>query len=434
MIKLHEDIELRGEEFQEVLGTVPSWILRWGITIIAIVVVVLLGGSAFFKYPDVITAKITLTGNIPPARIVAKNSGKLQKIYVSDKEEVFKGQYVAVIENPASMEDIIYLKRYLKSLSDKVLRDILPESPKNNMNLGDMQSLYTSFCMTMAGYIQFKQLNYYGKKVRYVKDRIQRFQKYYAGMKRQDKLVEMQTLITHKQYWRDSLLHRKALISDEDIEKAYNSFLQGKLSLENMHATLENIQMQVIEMNESLLDMEYQYIDKKQTLESQLNTQVSQLLNGIQIWEMNYVLIAPLIGHITFTKYWIENQNVTSGDEVFNIVPKRNQELIGKALLPIDRSGKVKKGQKVNIRFVNFPDNEFGIVKGVVDNISLVPTKEGEINQYILEIKLPYGLKSTYNKDLVYLPEMEGEADIITDDLSLLERFFLPFKKIIRNM
>jgi len=47
------DIELRSEEFQELLGVVPPWILRWGITVLAVVVVVLLIGSAIIKYPDV---------------------------------------------------------------------------------------------------------------------------------------------------------------------------------------------------------------------------------------------------------------------------------------------------------------------------------------------------------------------------------------------
>lgn len=101
--------------------------------------------------------------------------------------------------------------------------------------------------------------------------------------------------------------------------------------------------------------------------------------------------------------------------------------------MPIDRSGKVKIGQRVNISFNNFPDKEFGIVRGIVHNISLVPTKKGEVNQYILEINLINGLKTTYGKTLPFLPEMEGEADIVTDDLSLLERFFLPLKKLIRN-
>ena len=79
MAKKQEDIELRGEDLQEVLGSIPSWILRWGITLVAVIVIILLGGSAIFKYPEVITSEVTLTGTTPTAGIVAKQSGKLQK-------------------------------------------------------------------------------------------------------------------------------------------------------------------------------------------------------------------------------------------------------------------------------------------------------------------------------------------------------------------
>ena len=107
--------------------------------------------------------------------------------------------------------------------------------------------------------------------------------------------------------------------------------------------------------------------------------------------------------------------------------------LMGKALLPAERSGKVKIGQTVNVSFDNFPNNEFGIVKGVIKNISLVPSEIEKKKIYIVEILLPKGLITSYNKELPYLLEMEGKAEIITDDLSLLERFLLPIKKVLKE-
>ena len=131
-------------------------------------------------------------------------------------------------------------------------------------------------------------------------------------------------------------------------------------------------------------------------------------------------------------QYWTNNQNVTAGNIVFNIVPANQGEIIGKELLPTERSGKVKKGQKVNIRFNNYPDKEFGIVKGTVKNISLIPVADGQnIKSYMVDIQLPNGLRTSYNKELPFLPEMEGQADIITEDITLLERFLLPLKKVI---
>lgn len=432
MANEQEEIELRGEELQEVLGTIPSWLLRWGITLVAVIVLILLGGSAIFRYPEVITSKVTLTGTTPTAGLIARSSGKLKRIYVQDKQSVLKGDYLAEIENPADIEDIFYLKQYLHSLNLKT-DTIIPLLPKENLNLGDIQTSYTMFSINLSEYVQFKTLNYYVKKIDFTKEKVHRYRCYYENMKRQVKLKEAQAGIAQKQYARDSILHQKELISDEEIENAYNEFLSGKLSLENMLSALENIQIQITEMDESLLDMEYQYVDKRQVLESQLRTQASQLLNEIQSWEMNYLFISPFNGYITFTKYWVENQNIISGEEVFNIVPSNQGTLIGKALLPINRSGKVKVGQKVNIRFENFPDTEFGIVKGCVKNISLVPSKEENSTQYVVEIGLPNGLTTTYGMSLPFLPEMEGKADIITDDLSVLERLILPIKNVLRN-
>ena len=104
---------------------------------------------------------------------------------------------------------------------------------------------------------------------------------------------------------------------------------------------------------------------------------------------------------------------------------------LGKAMLPVARSGKVKIGQKVNIRLQNFPENEYGILRGVVSNISLVPVQTEGTVYYAVEISLPDKLISTYKKELPYLPNMQGQADIIADDMSLLERFVLPVKRVL---
>lgn len=163
----------------------------------------------------------------------------------------------------------------------------------------------------------------------------------------------------------------------------------------------------------------------------QLKSLFMQLQTDIRNWELTYVLKSPIKGKVTFTNYWVENQNISSGEEAFSIVPYNKGELIGKAFLPIERSGKVKPGQRVNIRFSNFPDTEFGMVNGTVRNISLVPVKMNETSYYIVEISFPDGLLTTYNRTLPFVPGMEGQADIITDDFSLLERFVFPIKKIL---
>lgn len=425
-----QEIELRSEDFNEVLSTVPAWIIRWGITVTACVVLILLVGSAVFKYPDIISSSVILTGTTPVSAIVAKTSGKLQELYVGNNQQVKANTLLAVIENPARTNDIVRLKELVEQAGNSL--DTIALVPSQQLQLGSLQSLYSSFYLSMSEYKQFKEFAYHLKKIDLVKERIVRNEVYYRNMLKQKDLSEVQAKIAHQQYARDSLLGVKGLVSKEAVEESCCRYLQSSLSTENMDRSLENLQIQLAQMNESLYDTEYQYLDQKNTLETQLRSLVNQLRAEIDTWEISYALITPIDGEITLTQYWTNNQNVIAGNIVFNIVPTHQGKIIGKAMLPTERSGKVRKGQKVNIRFSNYPDKEFGIVKGVVENISLIPVVDGQnAKSYIVDIELPNGLRTSYNKELPFLPEMEGQADIITEDMSLLERFLMPIRKVI---
>ena len=54
-------IELRSEKVRHIIGEIPSRIVRYGITIITIVLLVLLVGAYFIPYPETISARIEMT-------------------------------------------------------------------------------------------------------------------------------------------------------------------------------------------------------------------------------------------------------------------------------------------------------------------------------------------------------------------------------------
>jgi len=328
---------------------------------LAVFLVILLIGSAVIKYPDVIPAPIVLTGSIPPATVVAHASGKIKKLYIGDNQEIKSGDYLAVIDNPAQTEDILFLKNYLDTLSNPFSPFAIHLSP---LSLGSLQQLYTSFSTTLFEYTEYKRLSYYPQKLTMTKERISQYEIQYKTLLNQQQITGDQLIIVQKQYNRDSLLNRKGVISDEELETAKNAFLQSRGSYENMRSNLNNMRIQIGQLKESLLDTEEQGTEKLNSLQTQLQSLISQLKAGIQDWELSYVLKSPIYGKITFSQYWIENQNVSSGEEVFTIVPDSSCMLIGKAQ---------------------------------------------------------------------YLPNMQGQADIITEDLSLLERLVLPLKKILKE-
>ena len=56
-----DKIELRSEKVRHIIGEIPLKIVRYGITIITIVILGLLGGAYFIPYPETISAKVQMT-------------------------------------------------------------------------------------------------------------------------------------------------------------------------------------------------------------------------------------------------------------------------------------------------------------------------------------------------------------------------------------
>ena len=54
-------IELRSEKVRHIIGEIPSRIVRYGITVITIVILGLLVGAYFIPYPETISAKVLMT-------------------------------------------------------------------------------------------------------------------------------------------------------------------------------------------------------------------------------------------------------------------------------------------------------------------------------------------------------------------------------------
>ena len=137
----------------------------------------------------------------------------------------------------------------------------------------------------------------------------------------------------------------------------------------------------------------------------------------------------PIAGKVTFTKFWNENQDIIAGENVLTVIPEKPEKLTGKLQLPVAGSGKVKIGQKVNIKLENYPYLEYGTLVGTVENISLVAIE----NNYFVEIDLPSGLTTNYNKTLPFSSQLQGSAEIITVDIRLIERFLQPLKTMFKQ-
>jgi len=51
----------------------------------------------------------------------------------------------------------------------------------------------------------------------------------------------------------------------------------------------------------------------------------------------------------------------------------------------------------------------------------------------LIDVSLPNGLKTSYKKQIVFQQEMTGSADIVTEDLRLLERLLYQFRDVFKR-
>ncbi len=89
MSKKIDEIELHSKEVQDLMGRMPSWLIRNGTVMVILLLMVLVAGSWVFKYPDVITAPVVVSAvpNNPTAFI-----GCVQlKMNISGKVQVGQG-------------------------------------------------------------------------------------------------------------------------------------------------------------------------------------------------------------------------------------------------------------------------------------------------------------------------------------------------------
>ena len=426
-----DNIEIRSDEVQEIIGKSPSWLLRSGLTVILIFLLLMLLGSWVFHYPDIIRARIMVLSENPPAHIVARTTGKIDQLFVGDNDTVKSGQLIAILENTANYEDVIQLEKELQSTDgffitfDTLYYKVL--SP--DYRLGDIQPDFSSFLRLYNNYISFIRLKYYPQKIASLREQEYMQKVYYDRLWTQRQILENEYQIAYDQFKRDSGLYAREVLSLVDYKNSESALLQKKYAFNGARTDLAQTQKEIIQLQQEIIGAEKDFEDQKRKYQSELIESLNVLKSRLDYWDKAFVLKTPIDGHVTFTNFWSKNQQVKSGEIVFTVVPERESKIIGRVSLPLRGAGKVKPGQLVNIRFDNFPHMEYGIVRGVVKSISLVPSNDN----YIAEIEVPQDLKTNYNLRLAFSQEMKGDAEIVTEDLRLIQRFFNPIKSLMKE-
>ena len=423
--------ELRSEEVQDILTKVPHWMIRWGTIVIFLIIVMLFFVSWFVKYPDVVSTEIVITTNIPPEKIVSRSSGRIEVILLKDKSIVEKNTTLAIIENTANYKDVFLLKKIIEHYDINNPKIKFAFSALKNKQLGEIESAYSVFQKDYQTEQLNKSLQPFEVENRaqaseniQIKERLEILQE-------QKAINQSELQLQKNEIARFEVLFNKGIISTQEMEAKKLSYLQAQKNYKTLLSSISQLKSSLINNAKSAQDSQINAVKEEVNLERNMAQSFYQLKKAVKDWELAYTLKSSVSGVVTFLQVWTENQTITVGDNVFSIIPDSKNGFIGKVKAPALNSGKIKLGQKVNIRLANFPDREFGVLYGRIQNISLVPDKDGNL---LMDVALPNGLKTSYKKQIAFQQEMKGNAEIVTEDLRLLERILYQFKSIFQEV
>lgn len=425
-----EELELRSEEVQEILTKVPHWMIRWGNLLFLLLILLILVISWFIKYPDIIVSKAVITTQTPPQKEYAQINGKIEAIFVQDNQLVRQNTPLAILENTANYEDVFKLKSIIDTTTINSKSFYFPLDSIPNPFLGEIETEYALFENSYTQYILNKRLQPFANESTANLYAISEINHRLATLKSQREIKKRELAFAQKTLDREEGLFKEGITAAQQYENQQLQFAQAEFAYKNFETSISQLHEALSNARKTLRSTEINRINEEAVLIKNVLQSFNQLKKSIKDWERMFVLKSDIVGNVSFLNYWNINQTVNQGDLVFTIIPTQYSAYVAKLKTPARNSGKIELGQRVNIKLENYSEIEFGVLSGRVNHISLIPGKDGF---YLVDALLPNKLTTSYNMEVDFRPEMRGTAEIITEDLRLIERSLFHVMDIFKN-
>lgn len=420
----------RSEELDEIIDRMPMAFGKWvALAVIVFAALFLLFGW-IIKYPDMVTGQIKINAQNPTIRLVANSTGNLLLLSHKAQEEVKKGEYIAVVQNPASTEDVQKIADIMGKISmEDVQLPTFRDSFPDKMSLGEINSQYYAFLAALKAWCDYMSRNVYEKQKDNIAAGIQWKKEIVGEAEEARKAAKDRMDVAQKWLKRYTSLDRQQIATYEyETDQVKNNYLTTVQEVQNINREISSTRMQITEAYHQLEQLEIEQKEKERNLQVELLSTYQSLRSNIAAWEQKYVLKAPFDGRVEFLKFIADGQFVEAGESIFGIIPGKRTIYMAGTIAGQAEPGKVKQNSKVVIKLENYPYMEYGYIEGYVSSISLVTqtqkTEKSTVETYLINVELPNGLTTNYEEVLDFKYELGGTADMIVKDRRLIERLF----------
>ena len=418
--------ELRADEVQELLARPPRWLLRWGITVVFLILLAVFAGAWAIHYPDLVAASFKLTAINTPKAIVTRTDGRIVRLFVRDGQMVPAGAPLAYLESTARHEEVLQLADELRTAWTVAQRGNLEGLQQPNAaayrQLGELQGAYQTYEQARIRLRAYLADGFYSQKKALLQAELTDLHGLTQQTQRQRVLQGRDATLANEDYEAQQRLANQKVIASLELKREESKNINRQLAYQQTATALLNNSLAQRAKRKEILELDKQVTEERDQFLQSLNT----LQSAAQAWQTKYILRASVDGQIFFPGVIQENQSVASNQELFYVAPP-SAGYVGELHVPQRNAGKVLVGQDVIIKFVGFPYAEYGTVRGRITAIANIPFKD---SVFLARVALPRGLKTTYGKSLAYRTGMTASAEIITADNRLLEKLFYQFRKV----
>jgi multidrug resistance efflux pump len=419
-----DDLNIKSESIQEIIGTNPSFIVRWGITFMFFTCATLISLCWLIKYPDTISAPITIKTNVTPKPVVAKLDGRITKLLTKDGEKVHRGQHLAYMESQADVSDVLKLEFQLNKI-DSLLSVNDWETIKQigfiKFNrFGELQNSFETFFISFETLVAYSNGSISTGKKELIQKELNTLQNLNKNLNEQEKELQNDLKIAEEEYKKNLNLFLDSVISMTELRSIESKYISKKIMWKQIQTSILNNSNYQYSSSKQLIDINDNIEQERITFVKVLNI----LKNEISNWKRDYILFAPEDGKVSFASTVVDYQPANKGQELFYVMPE-NITYLGEIYLDQYNLGKVENGQTVVIKLKSYPFEEYGVVRGEVDNISEIDVNK----QYLVRVKLLNGMTTNLNKKLKFRFGMLGDAEIITKNTKIIDKIIYKMKK-----
>lgn len=409
----------------------PNWLIRYGVSSMLFVLILVLCLGWFIKYPEIISGKVFITTPLPPVDVVSKSNGPIYKMFEYSKNDtISEGEPLILLQNNASYSQISALRKELsseKNILSELKKDI--ETITWLDSLGNIQSLYNKYLLSILNINNYKQNNPYEQKIAELEQIISisnsglTYTKEYIKNSNDDYDLENLELERFRK------LYDKGVVSLSEFEKIKQSALRKKMQFSNDNKTMVNEKISIAQLSKEILELEIQKISFEKELTFQYQSLKNELRNQLEQWFNQYLIKSPIDGRPSYFERLNVGDFIRNGQQLLTIIPVQKQKLFAKGLFPSKDLGNVFPGNRVILKLDAYPYQEYGAVNGSVLRISEIPLD----GNYSVHITLDNDLVTNYNKKIKFKQRLSASAEIITEEKSILQRLFYQIESLLKN-